>query len=73
VKLTCNEQGEFFFFENVLTGEETYIYGYDVETKQQSSQWKSNHLPCPSNAWQEYSKLQTVLIVPVSLLTNCPS
>jgi hypothetical protein len=29
------------FLSRVITGEESWIYGYDPETKQQSSQWKS--------------------------------
>jgi len=27
------------FLKNVTTGDETWIYGYDVETNVQSSQW----------------------------------
>lgn len=29
------------FLKRVITRDETWIYGYDVETKAQSSQWKS--------------------------------
>jgi histone-lysine N-methyltransferase SETMAR len=29
------------FISNITTGNETWVYGYDPETKQQSSQWKS--------------------------------
>jgi len=25
--------------KNIITGNETWVYGYDVETKMQSSQW----------------------------------
>jgi hypothetical protein len=28
------------FFPRVITGDKSWIYGYDPETKQQSSQWK---------------------------------
>jgi len=28
------------FLKNVVTGDESWVYGYDRETKQQSSQWK---------------------------------
>jgi histone-lysine N-methyltransferase SETMAR len=28
------------FISNIITGDETWVYGYDPETKQQSSQWK---------------------------------
>ena len=27
------------FLKNVITGDETWVYGYDVETEVQSSQW----------------------------------
>jgi len=33
------------FISNIITGVETWVYGYDAETKQQSSQWKSPHSP----------------------------
>jgi hypothetical protein len=33
------------FFSMVITGDESWIYGYDPETKQQSSQWKSSNSP----------------------------
>jgi hypothetical protein len=29
----------------VITGDESWVYGYDPETKQQSSQWKSPTSP----------------------------
>jgi hypothetical protein len=29
------------FFSRIITGDKSWIYGYDPETKQQSSQWKS--------------------------------
>jgi hypothetical protein len=27
------------FLKRIITGDETWVYGYDVETKIQSSQW----------------------------------
>jgi hypothetical protein len=29
------------FFSKIIKGDETWVYGYDPETKKQSSQWKS--------------------------------
>jgi hypothetical protein len=29
----------------IVTGDESWIYGYDPEIKQQLSQWKSSQLP----------------------------
>jgi histone-lysine N-methyltransferase SETMAR len=31
--------------ENIITGDETWVYGHDVETKVQSSQWVSETSP----------------------------
>jgi hypothetical protein len=33
------------FLSRVITGEESWIYGYDPETKEQSAQWKSPNSP----------------------------
>lgn len=38
------------FMENIITGDETWVYGYDPETKHQSSQWKSPKSPRPKKA-----------------------
>jgi len=37
-KLLANVNGNENFLKNVITGDETLVYGYDVETKMQSSQ-----------------------------------
>jgi len=37
--LLANENGNENFQKNIITGNSTWIYGYDVETKTQSSQW----------------------------------
>jgi hypothetical protein len=29
------------FISNIITGDEAWVYGYDPEIKQQSSQWNS--------------------------------
>jgi hypothetical protein len=33
------------FISKIITGDKSWIYGYDPETKQQSSQWKSPQSP----------------------------
>ena len=38
------------FTSNIITGDETWVYVYDLETKQQSSQWKSPNSPRPKKA-----------------------
>ena len=36
--------------ERAITGDESWVYGYDVETKAQSSQWKHTESPRPKKA-----------------------
>jgi hypothetical protein len=38
------------FLKNVITGDETWVFGYDVETKVQSSQWMGKSSPRPKIA-----------------------
>jgi hypothetical protein len=47
----------------VITGGETRVYGYDLETKVQSSQWKHSSLPRPKNAQWVQSKVKMLLTV----------
>jgi len=49
--------------KRVITGDETWIYGYDVETKAQSSQWKSPGEPRPKKARQVRSNVKVLLTV----------
>jgi hypothetical protein len=44
-------------------GEESWIYGYDPETKQHSSQWKSPQTLRAKKAWQVRSSTNSMLIV----------
>lgn len=38
------------FLSNIITTDETWLYFYDPESKQQSSQWKTNASPPPKKA-----------------------
>ena len=51
------------FISKVITGEESRCYGYDAETKQTSSQWKTPTSPRPKKARQVRSNVKTMLIV----------
>ena len=51
------------FISRVITGDESWFYGYDPQTKQQSSQWKSPQSPRPKKARQVRSATKTMLIV----------
>lgn len=47
----------------VITGDESWVYGYDPETKAQSSQWKSPGSPRPKKARQSRSNVKTMLVI----------
>ena len=51
------------FISNIITGDGTWVYGYDPETKQQSLQWKSPNSPQPKKACQVHSNVKSMLIV----------
>jgi len=49
------------FLKNIVTGDESWVYGYDPETKQQSSQWKGPKSPRPNKGHQVRSKTKVML------------
>ena len=49
--------------KRIITGDETWVYGYDVETKAQSSQWKRPDEPRPKKARQVRSNVKVLLTV----------
>ena len=51
------------FLKNVITVDETWVYGYDVETKVQSSQWMGKLSPRSKKAHQSGSNVKVMLIV----------
>jgi hypothetical protein len=55
--------GDLDFLMTVITGDESWVYGYDPETKAQSSQWKSPSSPRPKKASQVRSKVKVMLTV----------
>ena len=50
-------------FKNIITGDETWVYGYDVDTKVQSSQWLGKGSPRPRKARMSRSKIKVMLVV----------
>jgi len=46
------------FLKNITTGDETWVYGYDVETKVQSTQWVSKTSPRPKKSRQVRSHVK---------------
>ena len=50
------------FLSKIITGDESWCYGYDPETKQQSSQWKkSASSPRPKKARQVKANVDLLL------------
>ena len=60
-KLLANANGNEKFLKNIITGDETWVYGYDVETKIQSLQWMGKGSPCPKEARMSWSKIKVML------------
>ena len=50
------------FLTNIVTGDEYGVYGYDPETKQQSSQWKGPTCPRSKKGLQVRSETNVVLL-----------
>ena len=57
----------------VVTGDETWCYGYYPETKQASSQWKTPNSPNPKKASQYRSNVKIMLISFFMLMELCTS
>ena len=50
------------FLKTIVTGDETWVYGYDVETKTQSSQWVGQGSPRPKKARMSRSNMKVMLV-----------
>ena len=55
----------------VVTGDETWCYSYDPETKQAWSQWKTPDSPKPKKARQVQSNVKNMLISFLMLMELC--
>ncbi|CAK9805507.1 Protein GVQW3 [Anthophora plagiata] len=51
------------FIQRIITGDESWVYGYDIETKVQSSQWVGKGSPRPKKARQVRSSVKVMLTV----------
>ena len=49
--------------KKIITGDESWVYSYDVETKARSSQWKHTESPRPKKAHQVRSNVKVLLTV----------
>jgi hypothetical protein len=52
VTLLQHAENDATFLPSIITGDETWVYGYDSETKQMSSEWKTLSLPLLKTARQ---------------------
>jgi len=50
------------FMAKIITEDETWVYGYDPETRNQSSQWKTSGSSRPKKARQSKSNVKVMLI-----------
>ena len=50
------------FRKNIVTGDDSWVYGYDPETKQQSSQWKGPTSPRPKKGRLVRNKTKVMLL-----------
>ena len=48
--------------ENVITGDESWVFQFDPKTKRQSRQWKSVSSPGPKKARMQHSQVKVMLI-----------
>lgn len=51
------------YLKCIITGDETWIYAYDPETAQQSSEYRFKNEPIPKRARQDRSKIKVMLTV----------
>jgi histone-lysine N-methyltransferase SETMAR len=56
--LSCNTET----FDRVITGDETWCFQYDLETKRQSMQWKTQNSPRMKKARMSWSQVKTMLV-----------
>ena len=51
------------FFNKIITGDETWYFAYDPESKRQSSEWVGETSPWPKKLKFQTSRIKTMLII----------
>jgi hypothetical protein len=51
------------FWENIITGDETWCFAYDLATKRQSAEWVGQNSPKPKKLRFRKSRVKMMLIV----------
>ncbi|CAK9827582.1 Mariner Mos1 transposase [Anthophora retusa] len=54
---------DFTFMKRIITGDETWVYEYDMQTSQQSSEYRLENEPNPKKPRQSRSKIKVMLTV----------
>ena len=62
-ELLANANGNENFLKKIITGGETWVYAYDVETKMQLLQLMGKGCPQPKKARMSRSKIKVMLVV----------
>ncbi len=63
--------GDKNFLGTVITGDESWCFAYDPETKQQSSKWVGEHSPRPKKLRFQKSRVKTMLKVFLTAKALC--
>lgn len=51
------------FIKRIITGDETWVYEFDMQTSQQASEWRFSNEPKPKKPRQSRSKIKVMLTV----------
>lgn len=51
------------FMKRIITGDETWVYEFDMQTSQQASEWRFDKEPKPKRPRQSRSKIKVLLTV----------
>ena len=51
------------FLHKVITGDESWVFDYDPETKRQSEEWHTKSFPHPKKARMSRPRVKTMIIV----------
>ena len=62
-ELLANANDNENFLKNIITGDETWVYEYDVKTKKQSSHWMGKVSPRPKKARMSRSNIKVLFVV----------
>lgn len=62
-EMLSNVDSDETFIKRVISGDETWVYEYDTQTKHQSSQWQSSEEPKPKKPRRFQSKRKVMLTV----------